>query len=210
MNRGILVANKDDDYFKMFVISAEYTCTASKSLLDLVINYTDIENKVNEIHRIEHEADIHYHKIFERLNKSFITPIEREDILLLANNLDNITDSIEDIAYRFLMFGIQNMRDEAIKFVEIIIRSCNELKTALTEFNKFKKSNVIAQKILEVNNCEEEGDKLYHSTVRKLFATCKDPIEIMKWREIFEKMENCLDSCEDAANALEGIIMKNT
>lgn len=204
------MANKNDDYFNMFVVSAEYTCTAANSLLDLITNCTDIENKVNEIHRIEHEADIHFHKIFEQLNKSFITPIEREDILLLANNLDNITDSIEDIAYRFLMFDITTVSDEAIKFVDIIIRSCNELKIALTEFNKFKKSNIIAQKILEVNNCEEEGDRLYHSTIRKLFMNSKEPIEIMKWREIFEKMEDCLDSCEDTANALEGIIMKNT
>ncbi len=204
------MAKKEEDYFVMFETSVDYINKATNSLSDLVNNFSDVENKVNNIHKIENEADIHFHKIYEQLNKSFITPIEREDILLLANNLDDITDTIEDIAYRFLMFDIKTMRPEVAQFLDIIIRCCEQLRVLMSEFSNFKKSNVIAQKIVEINNFEEEGDRFYHETIRQLFINCKDPIEIMKWREIYAKMEDCLDKCEETANVVEGIIMKNT
>lgn len=205
-----MASKKDDIYFDMFVTSVNYACQAADSLLDLVQDYTNIEQKVEAIHDLEHAADEHFHLLFKHLSKAFITPIEREDILLLAQSIDSITDSIENVADRFYMLNVTHLPDDVQPFTRLIVKSCVELKTAMTEFQKFKKSKNLFAKILEVNNVEEEGDRFYKQAVRRLFEDPVDIAEAMKWRELYAAFEECLDACEDVADTIEGIVLKNS
>lgn len=198
------------DYFEMFTkqlnISHECIC----SLCDLIDNYHDVENKIEKIHTLEHEGDQIFHAIESELYTSFITPIEREDILMLANVIDDLTDSIEDISIRFRMLNINSLRSEVSDFLKLISECCAQLQLAFKEFPNFKKSKSISSYVVEVNRLEGDGDTLYQNAVYKLFSDENDPIEIIKWRETFEVMEHCCDTCESVANALGAVVMKNT
>ncbi len=202
---------KEENYFDMFIESAEFACSASAKLLDMVVNYEAMtEEKAGEMHEIEHNADQHFHKIYQQLNRSFTTPIEREDILAIAKSIDDIVDLIEDIAYKFYVFDIKIMRQEASTHIELIVKACDSLKIAISEFKNFRKSKVLSEKIIEINTIEEEGDRLYRSDVHKLFTEEKDTLEIVRWREVYKHMEDCLDACEDVADVLEGVVIKNS
>lgn len=201
---------KTIDYFDMFISQIGMTCEAVKLLRDLAEDYTDTEAKIQKIHELEHEADKIFHTVEAELYTAFITPIEREDILLLSSTIDDLTDSIEDIAIRFRIFNIKSMRAEVSDFLKIISDCCQQLQLALKEFHSFKKSKSIASYIVEINRLEGEGDTLYQNAVYQLFTTETNPVEIIKWRETFDVMENCCDTCEDAANTLGAVIMKNS
>lgn len=203
---------KEEDYFDMFVVSVEFSCKIAEDLHDIVLNYNPetIGERATKMHEIEHAADQHYHKIFKQLSRSFITPIEREDILLLSESIDELTDAIEEVAYAFYILNIDELRDDVPRFVELIIEACDLLKSAVTVFKDFKKSDEVFEMVIDVSTTEEEGDRYYYKAVRKLFTEETDPIKIIKWREVYDKLEECLDACEDVADNLEGIVLKNS
>ena len=202
---------KDVNYFDLFVEAIEHSCKAASMLKEMVANYSDDEKAIQAIHAVEHDGDRIYHKLVDALNHAFITPIEREDIMQLAQSIDDLTDSIEDIAVRLHMFHITNIRNEAMEFLDVIENGCNTIKKTLMEFKNFKKSKVIGEYVIEINHCEELGDEIYRRAVRRLFDECAAyPLEVIKWREAFEIMENCCDACEDVADVIEGVIMKNS
>ena len=140
----------------------------------------------------------------------FITPIEREDIVSLADSIDSVTDAIEDVLIRLYIFNIKGLRLESLAFADVILNCCNALKNAVDEMKNYKRSTTIKSLIIEVNRLEEEGDKLYITAVRDLFLNSKDTIEIVSWREAFEHFEKCCDACEDVADIIETVIMKNS
>jgi len=201
---------KEVNFFDLFVKSSEFSCEASQKLLELVENFSDITEKVREAKEIEHGADEHAHYIYEQLHKAFITPLEREDILMLNYRLDNIVDRIEDIFKLFYMFDIKELRSDIIPMVELIVKNCSALKDALKELENFKKSKTLVNKIIEVNTIEEEGDALYAEAVRNLFTGRNSELDILRWYDIYQHLENCLDDCEKVANAMEDVILKNT
>ena len=201
---------KEDNYFDRFIAAIQYSCKAAEMLEEMANDYTDIEKKVSRIHEVEHEADREYHLLVEQLNKSFITPIEREDILAISQSIDNITDKIEDVAYRFTMFNVQKPHAEATAFLHLISKGCQVLKEAMVEFKNFKKSKLLSEKIIEVNHIEEEGDQLYKNIIHTIFSSNLDSVDIIKWKEIFETMEDCMDCCEDVADLMESVVMKNS
>ena len=204
---------KEENYFDMFVTSVAFSCEAAAALLEFAKGFDTCEDraqKVSEIHAIEHTADGHYHDLFAQLSKAFITPIDREDILMIARSIDCVTDAIEDVAVSLYMLNIPAVRDDVVPMIELIVKSCCELKTAVDEFRSFRKSKQIFERILEVNNLEEEGDRVYQAAVRKLFSGEVTALDVIKWREIYRKLENCLDACEDVADNIEGVILKNS
>ena len=208
------MAPKEKDYFEMFVKSVDFNCEIAEQLCALAGRYasvTDMKQEVQKLHDIEHTADIHFHTLYEHLNKAFITPIEREDILELAQAIDNVSDTIEDVGFALYYLNIKTLSPDFIAFVELIEKSCKALKIAMEEFKKFKKSKVLSEKILEVNHVEEAGDKIYHKLLHELFSgDTTDVLNIMKWREVYDKLEQCLDACENVADILEGIVLKNS
>ena len=208
------MAHKENDYFEMFVKSVDFNCEIASKLKELAERYesvTDMEKEVQALHTIEHNADIHFHTIYEHLNREFITPIEREDILMLAQAIDNVSDSIEDVGYALYYLNIKTLKKDFLDFVDLTVKSTEALKIAMEEFKKFKKSKVLSDKILEVKYVEEDGDKLYYRLLHELFAKADiDVLDTLKWREIYDKLEQCLDACENVADILEGIVLKNS
>lgn len=207
------MARKNDyDYFKMFIRAAEYSAQAADILHNTLQNYDaeSLKEKMKEMHTVEHAADIAKHDMNRALARAFITPIEREDIMMLTQELDDVTDAIEDVLLRLYMFNVLSIREDALEFSKMIFKCCTEMEEMMKEFRNFRKSSSISDKIVEINRLEEEADSLYYKAVRKLYLHSKDPVELMVWREIFDRMEKCCDTCEHVANLIEGIIMKNT
>jgi uncharacterized protein len=203
------VTAKEEKFFDLFEETAEATCHAALLLEDLMNNYSDVDLKIKAIEKIEHECDQYLHNIFERLNKSFITPIDREDIHLIAKELDNITDAIESTAHRFQMLNVKIIREESKLLARLIVQCTTELRGVMAELKDMKKSTTLQQRIIEVNRIENEGDNIFRTAITQLFASESNSLEVIKWKEIYEYLENTLDACEDVANIAEGVIMKN-
>ena len=202
----------DSYYFQNFIECVECGCQAAKMREDN-LNHFDtglLQDKLDELHRIEHDADKKKHEMMAVLVKAFITPIEREDIILLSQSIDEVTDKIEDVLIRIYINNVQQIRPEALAFIKVIIRCCEALKEVMEEFADFRKSKTLHGLIIEINALEEEGDRLFIESMRRLHAEVTDPIEIIAWREIYVYLEKCCDACEHVADVVESVIMKNT
>ena len=196
-------------FFDLFEQASEKANQCANALYALATDYTDVAQKVKAIEVIEHECDLLVHETMKYLNAAFITPIDREDIFEIAKEMDNIVDAIEAIAHRFVMFNVQSITEDAKDMCKLITQCTRELHMLMSELVRMKKSKSILQHIIEVNRIENEGDKLYRSAITNLFTNEKDPIEVVKWKGIYEYLENALDACEDVANIIEGVVMKN-
>ncbi|MBP7176519.1 MAG: DUF47 family protein [Thermoclostridium sp.] len=203
---------KNEDYFEIFVKQIEYSCQAAELLNEIMTNFqaSTIRDKLIEMHNIEHAGDTERHAMIKKLVHEFITPIEREDIMALADAIDNVTDTIEDVVMRMYMFNIQSIREHAIKMTEIIVKCCKASKLALQEFHNFRKSQTLHNLIVEINVLEEKGDQLFTEATRNLYVNCNQPIEVLAWDQTFHYLERCCDACEEVANVIENVIMKNT
>jgi len=199
-------------YFEAFVNLSKFSLSSAELLNKTLSNFdvNGLSEKVKEMHHIEHSADIAKHEMLNRLVKEFLPPIEREDITSLSQKIDDVTDAVEDVLIYIDIFNVQTIRPEIFKFTELIMDCCRSMDVALVEFQNFKNSKTLHTKIIEINRWEEDGDALYVDAVRKLYKTSKDPIELMVWTEIFHRLEKCCDSCEDVANDIENIVMKNS
>ena len=207
-----MAVKKSNDYFEMLVDLIGYSCEAA-SLLDKTISnfrMSQIDSNVKEMHEIEHSADIKKHEMLNKLSKEFITPIERGDIIELASEIDNVTDAIEDVLVRVYMFNISVMREEALEFSNLIVRICNETSALIKEFRNFKKSSEISKIIININDLEEEGDRIYTKSIKGLYTSIMDPIRFITWKEAFEYFEKCCDACEHVADGIESVMMKNS
>ena len=206
------MAKKDNNYYKMFSDIAGDAIVAAHHLEKTVKNYNpDKIEKLNKtMHEIEHGADLKKHQMMKMLVAEFITPIEREDIATLSYMLDDVLDSIEEVFQMFFMYNVKSMRPEAIDFVELIVRATEAMKACFDEFENFRKSDLIAKKIVEVNVIEELADSLYFKTVHELYTQEKDPLHIMVWVRLFDRFERICDECEHVADAIGSVIMKNS
>lgn len=198
-------------YYDIFVEMVDYSCKAAAMLQESLCNFRKdtLPEKMQEIHKIEHSADILQHQTTNRLAKEFITPIEREDIILLASAIDDVTDHIEDVLMRAYMFNIQTVRQEAQGLSSVITQCCQGLKSMMQEFHNFRKSSSIQQLIVNINRLEEEGDTIYTEAMRNLYVNEKNPVKIITWSQMFEQLEKCCDKCEDVADVVNCVIMKN-
>ena len=202
--------SKRYNYFAKFVQQTSLCKKAAQQLMDALENYTDISAKAAAIHDTEHEADMLLHEIMGELNRSFITPIDREDIVSLVNTLDDVADSIEDVATLFDVLSIAQVIPQAIEMTKLILECCVTLFDAVSEFEHFKDSKALSALTIRVNRIEEDGDRMHRDVIKALYKEEKDPITLMKWKEIFDKMEDVLDGCEDVADLLDGLIIKNS
>ncbi len=202
----------DSYYFENFIQCVDYACQAAQMLEESLNNFNpaELEGRVGQIHAVEHEADKRRHEMVGVLVKAFITPIEREDISLLSQSIDEVTDKIEDVMIRIYIDNVQSIRPEAVEFSKVIIRCCQTLKEVMTEFADFKKSKRLHDLIVQINALEEEGDRLYIASMRRLHTEVKDPLEVIAWREIFIYLEKCCDACEHVVDVVESVIMKNS
>ncbi|WP_099204435.1 DUF47 domain-containing protein [Scatolibacter rhodanostii] len=206
------MAKKQNNYFEMFVELVDYCCKAAETLHENLVNFDadKLAESIEIMHHIEQEADHKKHDMINKLIHEFITPIEREDIMSLAQEVDDVTDAIDDVLLKIYMYNITAVRPETLEFSGIIVESCKQLKIMMEDFHNFKKSTKIKECIIEVNRLEEMGDTLYTKAIRNLYTTCQDPIEIIAWTEAFSRLEKCCDNCEDIADIVESVVMKNT
>lgn len=207
-----MAKNRDYNYYNKFVELIDYSCQCSKILEDSLENFNTrtIEAKLEELHKIEHTADLAKHELMHQLAVEFIAPLEREDIVSLSQKLDDITDTIEDVLIKIHIYNVQAMKSDIFQFTKLVSKCCLALKIALEEFHNYKKSTSLKAKLIEVNDLEEEGDRLYYKTVARLYRESKDPVELLVWTEIYDHLEKCCDACEEVADVIESVIMKNS
>lgn len=200
------------NYFEAFADLSKFSLSSAEILHKTLAAFdaAKLPEKVKEMHKIEHSADIAKHEVMNHLVKEFLPPIEREDITVLSQEIDDVTDSVEDVLLFINMFNIKSIRPEILKFTELIEKCCKSMNEALVDFKNFRSSKTLKDKIIEINRLEEDADELYVEMVRNLYKTSSDPIELMTWTEIMHRLEKCCDNCEDVADIIEEIVMKNS
>lgn len=203
--------SNDFNYFKAFINLSEYSLKAAQLLSDSLHEFDrkKLNHLIEEMHDIEHSADLSKHNLINKLAREFLPPIEREDIINLAEKIDDVTDFIEDVLLNINIFNVQYIPEELLKFADIILECCKSMKEALKEFQHFRKSKKLHNVIIEINNLEERADKLYINEMKKIYRNYTNPVKLMIWRDLIESMEKCCDACEDVANTIEIVVLKN-
>ncbi|MBI3247490.1 MAG: DUF47 domain-containing protein [Deltaproteobacteria bacterium] len=201
---------KDTNFYDLFERGAAKVYEGVQLLEDLVRDFINVPLKAKRIKDVEHEADLITHETVAKLNKTFVTPIDREDIHGLICSLDNILDHVEAAADKFSLYRVQSVKEDATLLADILSRATKEVRDTIGQLRDMKGSNSILQRCIEINRLENEGDFVYRSAIAKLFERGDDPLEVLKWKEIYESIEDAIDSCEDVANVIEGVVLKNS
>ncbi len=205
---GLSFLPKEYEFFDMFDNLANYCVSASKQIQDSVSSENFTGSEVQKIKNIEHAADKITYEIFEKLNNTFITPIDREDIHSLAHELDNIVDLILKISNMMTIYNVDKVNKKFLEVLKLIDTSIDYITKAVNGLRNLKKGNSIHEYCRQVNNLENLGDQLRNEAIAELFSGGFDAIYIMKWKDIFLNTEKLLDQCEDVAKIIESIIVK--
>ena len=200
---------KEEKFFDMFVNGSKTVLEGARLLSDMITNYTDIVEKSKRIKEIEHEGDKITHKTVTKLNNTFITPFDREDIYSLICKMDDVLDFIDAVSSRMVLYKIKSPTDEARALMDVLLKSVEEMDKAIRELRNIKKPEAILKYCVEINTLENKGDVLLRDAVAKLFDDGTNPIDVIKWKEIYENLETAIDRCEDVANVIEGAVLKN-
>lgn len=198
---------KEEKFFPMFHEMTRNIVAGAVVLKKMLDDFSDPIASQHEIKEIEHKGDLQTHEIIRMLNKSFITPFDREDIYSLASVLDNIIDVIDTLAQHIIIYHIDKITPEAKELGFIILKSCQAVEKAVAMLDN--KAQHIFEHCIEINSLEGEADRVRASAISRLFTEEKDPISLIKWKEIYENLERVTDKCEDAANILESVVVKN-
>jgi uncharacterized protein len=198
---------KDTSFFKMFSAMSDNLIAGARALVDLFEHYEDVARKIDEIHRIEREGDELTHAILTKLNQTFITPFDREDIHQLASKLDDVLDFINAAGARIVMYRITAPPPAAGDLAKIILMQSQELQKAVSLMQK--SGNILAH-CVEINRLENEADMVSQQAIAQLFEYERDPINLIKVKELLEFLERATDKAEDVANVLETVVLKNT
>ena len=200
---------RDEKFYDFFEASARKVMEGATQLEDLIRDFKEVQVKAKKIKDTEHEGDVITHDTIEMLNLTFVTPLDREDIHNLITSLDDVLDYIEACAERLSLFKIGKTNEEAVLLVGVLVQCVKELAQAVFKLRRLKGADSIMRNCVEIGRLENEGDYVCRAAVAKLFEPGSDPLEVIKWKEIYETLENAIDRCEDVANVLEGIVLKN-
>jgi predicted phosphate transport protein (TIGR00153 family) len=197
---------KEEKFFDMFTAMAQNAHEGAKLLKQMMETEENNADLAESLKGLEHKGDILMHDLLIKLNKTFIVPIDREDIYALSSSIDDVIDLIESIARRKVLFKISNIGPGSREISHLLLRATAEIVSAISQLQNGKK---VMDHCIEINRLEDEADHIYHEALAKLFDTEKDPINLIKRKELIETLETALDKCEDVANVIEGIIVKN-
>lgn len=200
---------RDTSFFQMFSAMSENLIAGARALVDLFGDYRNVESKIDEVHRIERDGDELTHSILTKLNQTFITPFDREDIHQLTSSLDDVLDFVNAAGARLVMYRITAPPPAAGELAKIILMQCEELQKAVSLLQKQKNGDVLAH-CVEINRLENEADQVSQQSIAQLFDHEKDPINLIKIKELLEFLERATDKAEDVANVLETVVLKNT
>jgi uncharacterized protein len=200
-------ASRDRAYFELFEEAARNVMRSAQLLEELLSDYPDKRNLAQDIRDCEHEGDRITHEILDRLNHTFVTPIDREDILALASALDDIADFVEEVADYLGLYKIEAPMDQAIKLAQVLRQAGTQIAEAMPKLRGF---NDISSHTVEINRLENEGDRITREAIASLFDGGIDPMVVIRWKDLFERLEDAIDATEHVANILTGIVIKNS
>ena len=200
---------REEKFFDLFEESARNMVKAAEELKSLVDTWDDVEKSVGQITELEHVGDAITHQIMAQLNRTFVTPFDREDISLLAHTLDDVTDFIHAAADAMLIYKVDSPSQRAKELADIIVQSAAEVERAVPQLRHRAELKQVLPRCVEINRLENMADRVFRSAMAELFNNSTDITYIIKWREIYEHMESATDRCEDVANVLEGVALKH-
>jgi predicted phosphate transport protein (TIGR00153 family) len=200
---------KEEKFFDLFYELATKIEEGGELFLDMVEKYEYSEQKIAKLKELEQEADVITHRTYEKMHKTFLTPIDREDIYALVNKMDSILDMVEASAARMSLYKVKVPAKEIIDQAKILNKAIKKVKYIVHAMKNMKNAKMIMDACVEINTLENEGDIVMRMIMTRLFEQEKDPIELIKWKEIFERIEEAIDVCEDVANIVEGIVLKH-
>jgi uncharacterized protein len=203
---------KDDSFFNLFEKDSGNLLIAAGTFRDLMSNKISKEErgqKIRKIEEFEHKGDEITHQIFKALGTTYITPFDREDIHILASKLDDILDYIQGAATRIVLYRVDSISPESERLAALVYEAVVELNKAIPLLRDLRNADAIKESLVKINSMENEADDLFERAIANLFDTCKDPILLIKLKELLVSLETATDQCEDAANAIESIIVKN-
>lgn len=199
---------KETDFFEIFDRASLNITKAASLLVSLMENFDNLEARVKEIYEVEQEGDILTHDIMKKLNKTFITPIDREDLHALASRLDDVLDLIWAAVDRLFVFKVKESTKEAVSMSKDLLETAEMIHKAIKKL-KEKDYSYVQEYCIEINRLENRIDRDFRDALGRLFDEFKDPVLIIKWKEIYEHLEDASDRCEDVANTLESIVLKH-
>jgi predicted phosphate transport protein (TIGR00153 family) len=202
----VRIIPRETKFFDLFAEVASNVTDGARLLTTILENFDNIEVRVNELHEIEHKGDDLTHSIMTKLNQTFITPFDREDIHRLSSALDDVLDFVNAAGQRLLLYKIRSAPAAAVELAKLIVRQSEELNKAVT---KLEKTQGVMDHCVEVNRLEDEADRVCRAAIGKLFEHEKDAIQLIKMKELYEVLELATDKAEDAANVLEAVVLKS-
>jgi predicted phosphate transport protein (TIGR00153 family) len=202
---------RDTSFFDLFDQLAGKVLDAARALEDMLERWDRLEVRVREMKDLEHECDAITHRTFDKLNLTFITPLEREDIHELASRLDDIVDHIDSTASRLVIYGVKKPTDEAKLLAQVLTRTCIEVQKAVAGLRNLKDPALLSRISVEINRLENESDDILRLALKRLFERQNgDVLEVIKLKEIYEKLESAVDRCEDVANVIQAVVLRHT
>jgi uncharacterized protein len=205
MPRLTLVPQKRE-FFVLFSRAARNTVEIARLLIRLLEEFPQAGNLLRDIKELEHEGDRLTRDLVDLLNRTFVTPFDRDDMYELATALDDICDHIDEAAGNIAGYGVTEIREAAREQAQVILRSTEKLREAVERVDGFKDAS---RQLHELRDLEDEGDRLNREAVHELFSTNEDPMDVLRWKDIHEQLEEAVDACENAADVLEAILVKN-
>ncbi|MBI2855187.1 MAG: DUF47 domain-containing protein [Chloroflexi bacterium] len=199
---------REQKFFDLFEQDATNLVKGAHALSDLIEHWDNIEDRVKAIADIEHSGDAITHEIIYNLHRTFVTPLDREDITALANAIDDVMDFIQAASDIMLLYKIQQPTPRAHELAHVILDACQEIERAVPIVRHQGKLRDVLPFCVELNRLENDADEIYRAALSELFSDTKDFAFIIKWREIYEQLESATDRCEDVANVLEGVALK--
>lgn len=199
------------NYFNEFISVSKFIVESVEILAKTVNEYNlkKLEENIQIVHKLENDSDYALHQMRAYLIKDFLPPIDREDINLIGHKLDDIEDCIDELMINFNILNVEFMRDDMNQYMDLLITCINSVSELFVELKDFKKkNNAIKEKVIQINNLEEDGDRLFEKFIKNLYKDEKNPVEIIKWTTIYNCLENTFDACENIADCVDDVIMK--
>ncbi|MFU8796140.1 MAG: DUF47 domain-containing protein [Dehalococcoidia bacterium] len=201
---------KDVGFYDLFEQDTSNLVVAAEKLLDLFENYEDVETKAKDLKDLEHQGDVITHEIIQRVHRTFVTPIDREDITLLAHSIDDVMDFIEAAGRTAYLYRIDQPTERARELARIVAKIVYKLHEVMPRLRRGDQYLWILKQCVQINSLENQADDVKNAGLAELFDACDlNTCDVIKWREVYEHLENATDRAEDVANVLEGIVLKH-
>ncbi len=207
-----MASKADRFYFENLIQATEYSCKAAEYLAQCLSDYKyeGLRGMLQIMHEYEHSGDIKKHEMTAALAKAFVTPVDREDLSMISQSIDEVSDAIEEVLQVFFMYNVKEMLPEAVTFAKKIVECCTLMTEMVAEFSNFKKPDKLLKMVVDLNRVEEECDILYVDYTQLLNSKFTDVLDIISWRKIFDRLEACADACEHVGDCIDLIVMKNS